>query len=181
MGTIWDIALRTTQIIFAFITLGLSANLVATASQFKPIPFILVWATMVSVGTLIMSILGLVSNWYERLEGKLMLLFDGSMVAANLAAGVLIAIGLKGVQCSVAGMRNLKEKDVPSILVPKISCSDEACQQQLDEGNNYGIQLTNKAISRCSQSRADEAFMLLTGFVFLGTFVLGWLRLRKGY
>lgn len=89
MGTIWDIALRATQIVFALVSLGLSANLVATVFQFKPIPFILVWATMVGVATSIMSILGLVSNCYERLEGISTLLFDGSMIVANLAAGVV--------------------------------------------------------------------------------------------
>ncbi|KAL5444541.1 hypothetical protein PMIN06_002612 [Paraphaeosphaeria minitans] len=94
MDTVFDVALRATQIVFAFVVLGLSTHLTATALQ-GSVPFILVWATMVGAATLMTSILGAASNWYERLEGKPMLLIDGCMVAANLAGGTVSLISAK--------------------------------------------------------------------------------------
>ncbi|KAF9735402.1 hypothetical protein PMIN06_002612 [Paraphaeosphaeria minitans] len=123
MDTVFDVALRATQIVFAFVVLGLSTHLTATALQ-GSVPFILVWATMVGAATLMTSILGAASNWYERLEGKPMLLIDGCMVAANLAGGTLLAIGVKGAECNFPGIAKFRG-NIPRLLLPKVDCADE--------------------------------------------------------
>lgn len=78
----------------------------------------------------------------------------------------------------MAGVRKFKE--LPSILLPKIECSDERTCQQLEQGGNFAIKYIEKSISRCSKSKADEAFMFLSALLFLVTFTLGWFRLKKG-
>jgi hypothetical protein len=89
MGNIWDIALRATQIISAFVVLGLSADLVANKFQLQPTPFILVWATFAGAVSVLISIVGLASNWYESLEGKGILFLDGLMVLLNFAGSIV--------------------------------------------------------------------------------------------
>ncbi|KAK7189409.1 hypothetical protein PSPO01_04412 [Paraphaeosphaeria sporulosa] len=170
---IWDAALRATQIISAFVVLGLSTHLVATVLQGLK-PFTLVWANMVGVATLIMSILGDVSNWCERLEGKPMLLFDGCTAAANHASEVLLAIGLTAAECTVLGITELG-KNIPSLLFPKVDFPDDQNCENLYEPMRI-LSRRDKSHMRWLIAAPQCKSDVLGGSAFLRYLPLRWIR-----
>lgn len=89
MGTAIDLTFRVTSILFTGIIFVLSASLVANPFQCKPVPFVLGGALFVGVATVCGSVVVLVSNLVEFLEGKFMLILDGTLVMANHVGGIV--------------------------------------------------------------------------------------------
>ncbi|KAF2110036.1 marvel domain-containing protein [Lophiotrema nucula] len=170
------IALRAFQILFAVVALGLSVNLIKGQKEGNaPAPYGL--AAFAGAISLVGGLLGIAGTWIELLQGALMFGIDGLLALINLAAGVLLAIKLKGANCSKGD--NDYRYDV---LDKNYLFNGGGCFKD-DNGNrlcaysrtaSYG-----KLSERCRQATADSAFMLMTIIVLLAATVIVWLRLKN--
>jgi len=88
-----NFGIRGAQIIFAAIVTGLSIDL-ARGHHWGGLPVILGYVCFVGCVSLLAGFAGLASSWIEVLQGKIGLILDGFVTAANLAGGLVSSFDL---------------------------------------------------------------------------------------
>ncbi|KAF2132366.1 hypothetical protein P153DRAFT_421320 [Dothidotthia symphoricarpi CBS 119687] len=166
-------ALRAAQALFATIALGLTITLIH-GHHWGPVPTTLGFAAFVGVISLLGAAAGFASHTYAVLEGKVGILIDGVVAVANMAAGILLAIKLRGVSCRSYGADSSDKLAGSEIL--NGGCRAHECYYFLQREGWPG-----HLVARCREARADMVFLFLVGGVVGGCGVLAWRRGRRGY
>ncbi|KAF2275922.1 uncharacterized protein EI97DRAFT_433858 [Westerdykella ornata] len=164
-----NFVLRGAQLLFAIVVLGLSVDLVR-GHNYGSLPVTLGFAAFVGGVSVVGALLGLAATWVEALNSIIGAGIDIIVALINLAGGVLIAIKLKGADCSGTSDRNRFELNKISII--NGGCEKEKCwYATLGE--------LGKLNERCRQNTADSAFMFLLVITLLASATVTFLHARK--
>ncbi|KAF2270814.1 hypothetical protein CC78DRAFT_527811 [Lojkania enalia] len=167
------LSLRGFQVLFAIVVLGVTATLLKGQVYGAP-PATLSFTAFAGAVSLIGAFVGIAGNWMEMLRGIIIFAVDGVLTLINLAAGLLIAIKLKGPNCSDKSVENRYK-------LIEIDLLNEGTYKE--NGDTYYGVYDNDNIDdlnqRCTQNQADSAFLFLTAIVLIASILITWLRLKN--
>ncbi|KAK3062494.1 hypothetical protein LTS18_003950 [Coniosporium uncinatum] len=174
-----SLALRSVQIIFAAIVLGLSVSL-AKGQGYGSVPATTGYSSFVGGFGIIVAAVGFAAIFIEKLNGIVIWVVDGLAAMFYLAGGIAIAVQLRGVSCSnnsTTSNNALLNGGCFGGKEARDRCDSETCC-------TYGYDRESKTFSpelksRCQMDEADAAFMFMGFLITLGLIVVSFLVRRK--
>ncbi|MCJ1341710.1 hypothetical protein MMC09_007007 [Bachmanniomyces sp. S44760] len=161
-----NIGLRSVQIFFAVIILGLSGHLVAT-QVFGGAPSQTNFTVFLGIWGLVIGLLGIVASFVGALQGLVMLGLDVFGCLLNFAGGIALAVALGTNSCSCYN-------------------ANTACDYLLNNSiinggkNDKGqVDLDTNRVNRCHEAKAATAFVFFELATFIATAALSGLEWRK--
>ncbi|KAK4988441.1 hypothetical protein LTR50_003955 [Elasticomyces elasticus] len=161
--------LRFVQIAFAGIVLGLSISL-ARHQLIGPVPATTSYSAFAGAFAMLAALIGVAAIFVEVIQGLIMPIIDALAALLLLAAGIAIAVGLKGVSCTK-----------PFTMIPNKLLNGGGCVT-LDGDGGYGCAWkdNNDLKGRCQKAEVDAVFVFLAFLVTLGLIGLAFLSRKRG-
>ncbi|KAK4995102.1 hypothetical protein LTR66_005010 [Elasticomyces elasticus] len=155
------------QIAFAGIVLGLSISL-ARHQLIGAVPATTSYSAFAGAFAMLAALIGVAAIFVEAIQGLIMPIIDALAALLLLAAGIAIAVGLKGVSCTD------RFTVIPNKLLNGGGCV------ALDGGYGCAWKDDNELKGRCQKAEADAVFIFLACLVTLGLIGLAFLSRKRG-
>ncbi|KAF1984232.1 hypothetical protein K402DRAFT_406202 [Aulographum hederae CBS 113979] len=160
------IILRSVQIIFAAVSLGLAVGVLTSINDFSNWdsvykPTQLTYAAFCGGFGIFAGLVGFVAIFFDKLDGIVTWVIDGLAALFFLAGGIAVAVAMKGVTCTDYTKEYCYTDD-----------NDRPECQKLPYGD--------KLQGWCQMIEADAAFLFLAFIVCVGVFGLSFAMHRKG-
>ncbi|KAF2142047.1 uncharacterized protein K452DRAFT_308444 [Aplosporella prunicola CBS 121167] len=168
--TLARIVMRSVQIVFSAVVLGLSIKLIQD-QVFGTSRTINVAAFSGAFG-IFAALVGLASLWLTAMSPTVLSAVDGLATGFQLAVGITIAVKLRHITCA-------SNSDMNRYRLYRNDLTNGGCISQKNgvycgHGNDWGY-----FHERCRMSSADSAFLIMAGAVFVLQSVLTYIHFRR--
>ncbi|KAF2741384.1 hypothetical protein EJ04DRAFT_571486 [Polyplosphaeria fusca] len=164
-----NLAVRGFQVLFAIVVLGVTGTLISGQdTRLEKVPATYGFITFAGAVAMIGAAVGIAANWVEMLNGAITWGVDGVIALINLAAGVLIAYKLRGIDCG----KTETEEEVKKKFYNNLLNAGE-------KDDYFGVSSKGEIEKRCRQAQADTAFLFLTVVILVAAILVTWFRMRN--
>jgi hypothetical protein len=167
-------ALRTFQLLFGIVIIGLTATLIKDQVFNGTLPSSIAYAAFAGAFGIIAGVVTIVALWVDAIQIIFVLGLDALATVFYIAGGVVLAVKLKGVSCSSGSDRNIIDMSDNELL-------NGGCAQakNIRICGYAGEESKDKLLSRCKMNQADSVFMFLSIVVIIAAAVISFLRVGR--
>jgi len=170
-------ALRGFQLIFGFVVIGLSAQLVK-GQVYGDSPISLRYSIFAGAFGVITGAISLAAVFFDAIAAIIVMAIDALAIFFYIAGGIILAYKLRGINCTSESRKNLEKMANNDLL--NEGCTGKGSRRTCGVGESGD---PNKALdelkSRCKMNQADSVFMFLSLLVIAAAAAMMFLRSRR--